>query len=111
MSNCSCFGEYPLSPSRPAGVTPALHAVSPNPLRGPGTLRFAVADRAPVRLEVYDVTGRRRAVVVDEVLAAGEHEFTWDGTGERGQDLAAGVYFLKLVHSRGTATQKMVVAR
>ena len=58
----------------------------------------------PVDLEIYDLRGRRAAVLFHGKLAGGQrYGFTWDGRDDRGRNLAAGVYFCRA--GAGTTTQ------
>ncbi len=59
-----------------------------------------------MRLEVFDLRGRRVATVVDCGLGAGGHEATWDG-----RDLPCGVYFARLTAAGGTAITALTVVR
>jgi len=70
----------------------------PNPFSSGGTtaLRFSLQEAAEVRLEVFDASGRRVAVLVDKKLPEGPGVATWDGTDARGRQVAAGVYFYRL---------------
>ena len=68
-----------------------LGAARPNPFRGATMIDFALASPAPVRLSAFDVAGRLVAVLVDERRSAGRHAVPW-----RADDLAPGVYFLRL---------------
>ncbi|HYE58996.1 MAG TPA: T9SS type A sorting domain-containing protein, partial [Rhodothermales bacterium] len=78
----------------------------PNPVRGQATVRFSVASGERVRLEVFDLLGKRVAVLLDGERTAGVHEVAWDaGT------LASGVYLLRLQQGRNTQVQQAVVVR
>ena len=62
-------------------------------LGSPGThadLELALPGDAQVRLDVYDVWGRRVATLIDRALAAGRHRFAASPSG-----LAAGVYYAR----------------
>jgi hypothetical protein len=62
---------------------------------GRTTLRFALEHADVVRLEVFDVAGRRVAMLIDGARGAGEHEIAWDG-GEDGGTARPGLYFARL---------------
>ena len=49
-----------------------------------------------MRLEVYDASGRRVALLLDKKMPGGPGVATWDGTDERGRQVAPGVYFYRL---------------
>lgn len=68
----------------------------PNPARGVSTLRFELGATARVRIDVYDVLGRRVRQLRDQQMAAGEREVGWDGRNDRGERVSAGLYFYRL---------------
>ncbi len=69
---------------------------APNPAAGPVRLLYHTDAPAHATLAVYDVLGRRVAVLADEAVAAGAHGLVWDGRGVSGTPLAAGTYLLRL---------------
>jgi hypothetical protein len=62
---------------------------------GHASLRFALREPGRVRLELFDVAGRRVAMLADGMRGAGEHEVACDGAGHRG------VYFARLITPEG----------
>jgi hypothetical protein len=75
-----------------------LHAPYPNPPGADGTVvRFDLVQGADVRIEVFDVAGRRVASLAQGPFAAGVHRAPWDGRDEQGRRLGAGVYFVRMV--------------
>ena len=66
----------------------------PNPFNPHTTLAFRLEDRTHVRLSIYDVAGRRVALLKDGPLAAGSHAVPWPGVNDRGENLPSGVYFI-----------------
>ena len=67
------------------------------PLVGPsgGTVQ-QTSSSTQVRLQVYDLLGRRVRRLVAQDLAAGTYRIVWDGTDDRRQTVAAGVYFRRV---------------
>lgn len=65
--------------------------VAPNPLRTDSRVTFRLAAPAHVRLDLYDVSGRRLARLMDRTQGPGEHSVPLAPA-----DLASGIYFLKL---------------
>lgn len=53
----------------------------PNPFSVSATLQFFLDHPGPVRLAVYDVIGRKVAVLFDDNLPAGEHSVIWNAEG------------------------------
>ena len=74
----------------------ALQPGRPNPFRDGTTLRFQVPSADDVRLDVFDVQGRRVRELVSTRLDAGSHTVDWDGRDDRGNSLASGLYFYRL---------------
>ena len=66
---------------------------------------------APVKVSVYDVTGRRVAALVDAVQRAGIYTPTWDGTNAEGTRVAAGTYFIRIEARGESAEQKVICIR
>jgi hypothetical protein len=93
-------GGYLSGPTAPAtaaavGGVPAAYALLPaypNPFTGRTAVPFALPEAARVRVEAYDLLGRRVAVLADDVYEAGRHTAVLDGRG-----LASGVYVVRAV--------------
>jgi hypothetical protein len=67
---------------------------APNPMRGQGTLTFALPEAGPVRVELFDLAGRRVRTLLDEAhVKAGRHTIAVSSHAPR---LAAGVYFYRV---------------
>lgn len=92
----------------------SLHQNYPNPFNPETRINFEIAEPARVTLQIFDVTGRAVATLVDDNLSAGSHSVTWNGANKRGQKLVSGVYFYRLdVVSQGklrtSVTRKMIL--
>lgn len=74
----------------------ALDAAYPNPFTGQTTVPFALPEGARVRVEVYDLLGRRVAELADGAYEAGHHTAVLDGHG-----LASGVYVVRATMEAG----------
>lgn len=84
-------------PAPPSAAPVALAiAAAPNPVRHLATLRFALPRAGRVALEVFDLGGRRVRRLAAGWREAGEHAATWDGRGESGARLGAGLYFARI---------------
>jgi hypothetical protein len=83
----------------------------PNPFNPSTTLVFSIATDARVELRIYDVRGAVVRTVVSERRPAGVYREKWDGLNDRGQPVASGVYFYRLVAGPFTDTRKMTLLR
>ena len=100
-------------PAHHATTRTVLHQNRPNPF-GPSTaVRFDLAGAGPqpVRLEIFDVSGRLVRTLVDRSLPPGEFEVRWDGRTDRGEKVAAGVYFYRLTTPERNVTRKMALLK
>ena len=88
-----------------------LHPARPNPFNALTTLRFELPRSGPVRLEIYTVNGRLVKTLVDTVLPSGIHEEQWNGTGNRGEEAASGVYFAHLTAPDNAKVTKLILVR
>jgi len=64
-----------------------------------------------VSLRVFDVSGRVVRTLVDGHQAEGARSITWNGTNDRGQSVASGIYFYRMSAPGFTETKKMVLLR
>jgi hypothetical protein len=83
----------------------------PNPTDGPVTLAYAVPEDGPVRLELFDLAGRRVRTLVDRRLRSGRHRFVWDGTDQSGRRVATGSYLVRFQAPGAVATRTVTLSR
>jgi hypothetical protein len=89
----------------PEGVS---FAVTPNPARA-SHITFALPKRDRVQIGVYDLAGRRLAVLADGEFPAGTHTLDWNGRDIEGNEVGSGVYFYKLKVSGQTFNRRGVL--
>ncbi|MCA9754003.1 MAG: T9SS type A sorting domain-containing protein, partial [Gemmatimonadetes bacterium] len=100
-----------VDPDAPTAMVFALGQNAPNPFSGSTAIRFALPEKAPVSLRVYDVSGRLVRTLVNAPLDAGRHAVTWDGRDDRGRTAASGVYFYRLSSDARELTRKALRLR
>jgi hypothetical protein len=83
-----------------------LYPCYPNPFNPSTVIRFSLPYTQQAKLTIYDITGRQVKVLTNEILSAGEHRVTFDGS-----DLSSGVYFVRLQSGQHTQTEKMVLLK
>jgi uncharacterized repeat protein (TIGR01451 family) len=102
-------GTFEYSPVVEVEVTPsavALLPVAPNPVVGFANLRYELPEATAVRLQVFDLLGRRVATLADGEKPAGRHEVSWRSAG-----LASGTYFVRLQAGSTAQTQMLRLVR
>jgi subtilisin family serine protease len=93
------------------GATFSAVRAYPNPSSGGARIEYAVPAASRVRIEIYDVSGRRVRTVLDDERGAGAYTATWDGNDGTGRPVANGVYFVRLGVGRAFSTAKVAVIR
>lgn len=83
-----------------------LHQNYPNPFNPTTKIRFDLPHRGVVKLEVYDILGRRVATLIDGVLEAGRQAVEFDA-----HSLPSGVYLYRIVAAGFAETRRMVLIR
>ena len=83
-----------------------LHHNYPNPFNPSTNINFDLPESQDVRLEVFDLLGRRVALLVDETLGTGFHSVTFDASA-----LTSGVYFYRIQAGSFVKTQKMMLVK
>lgn len=78
----------------------------PNPFNPQTTIRYEIPDFSMVRLDVFDVLGRRVARLVDFEQAPGEYSVNFDAS-----HLSSGVYIYQVSNGKETITQKMLLIK
>ncbi|MEL6445678.1 MAG: T9SS type A sorting domain-containing protein [Bacteroidota bacterium] len=80
--------------------------VYPNPLVGQGRVQVTLSQAAEARVEVFDLLGRRVALLHEGLLAAGTNTLALDVQG-----LAPGTYVLRAGSGTTSAARRLVIAR
>ncbi len=79
----------------------------PNPFNPSTEISFTVNNTCQVRIDIYDLLGRKVHRLIDRRLEAGAHKFKWDASGQ-----ASGVYFYRLfANDKAQITRKMVLVK
>lgn len=83
----------------------------PNPFNPETNISFSLDKGADIRLEVFDILGRKVSTLFAGNLGAGQHEFTWRGIDESGRQSASGIYFYRLSSNEFSLTRKMTLLK
>lgn len=103
------YTDAPDSDNTPAAFN--LVQNHPNPFNPATEIRYALAEDCYVKLEVYDVRGRKVAILVDRYQEAGYRMAVWDGRDDSGTEMASGVYFYRIVAGDFIDSKKMILLR
>ena len=89
----------------------ALNGNYPNPFNPTTTISFDLPEAADVRLEVFDMMGRRIATLVNSELSAGSYETVWNARNDAGGQVASGVYLYRLQAGSFVSVSRMVLMK
>lgn len=78
----------------------------PNPFNPTTTISFTMPVSGKVLLEVYDVTGKTVATLVDNDISAGQHSVELNAYG-----LSSGIYFYRIRANEFIATRKFILMK
>ena len=74
-------------------------------------VRLSVGTVARVRLDVFDVTGRMVATVLDRDLSAGVTEAEWNVSDRAGRRAPSGIYFVRASFGGSQSTRRIVIVK
>ncbi len=103
------FGPVHLAAWTPSRLQLAQNR--PNPFNPLTTLHFTLPQAGPTRLAVYDPRGQLVALLLQDILTAGEHTATWNGLDAMGHSVASGVYVVRLETFSGGDARKITLSR
>ena len=90
-------------------VVPTVHKLIgayPNPFNPTTSIRFTMATRGEVKLEMYDLMGRCISTLFDGAMPAGTHAVSF-----KANDLPAGTYFVRMTAGSYTDVTKVVLLK
>lgn len=101
----------PATPSKVSrrGALPGhfnLEGNYPNPFNPATTIRFTLAKKLPVTLAVYNNRGQLVETLIDEMVAEGEHQISWDGS-----NYTSGVYIVRMIAENRSENIKITLIK
>lgn len=78
----------------------------PNPFNPATTIHYQLREQSEVRIEVYDIIGRRVQVLANETQYSGEYRVSFDA-----RSLASGVYIIRFMAGNHMDVRKMTLIK
>lgn len=102
-------GDTVLSVSQSEPLIPevfALHNPQPNPFNPSAKILFDLPNPCRVSLVIYDITGRKTAMLVNDYRPPGYYAVTFNAS-----NLSSGIYFARLTAGDYTQTRKLLLVK
>ena len=118
------YGEYKLMPRNNADFNDPVNATGnegpkhfnlltnyPNPFNPATTIEFDLVDKewSPIQLNILDIKGHLVASLVDGFPS--NNKVTWNGKNHFGENVPAGIYFVRLESESTILTNKMILLK
>lgn len=84
---------------------------SPNPFNPTTTISYELRAPGRVRIEVYDLLGRRIATLMDGMAASCQGIVVWHGRDDTGRAVSSGAYFVRIASHGEAAVEKVMLVR
>ncbi|MBD3297216.1 MAG: PKD domain-containing protein, partial [candidate division Zixibacteria bacterium] len=107
----SLKGRTMIEPAAAVPTTYALHQNFPNPFNAGTNITYAMVEGGHVRLDVYDVLGRRVRTLIDGYRPEGIHTIQFNARDKNGRELASGMYFYRLTTNHFIDAKKMMLLK
>jgi hypothetical protein len=88
-----------------------LYQNYPNPFNPETIISFQLPEARNVILKVYNLHGAEICTLLNEKKEGGQHQVTWHGKDNLGQELPSGVYFIRIVAGDYRMIRKMAKVR
>ena len=102
-----CFAEDRAIPFKPYAVNQNF----PNPFNIHTAINYTLNSPGHVRLDIYDMLGRKVRTLVDEFNNVGPHQVIWNGINSNGETVSTGIYFYRLSGDDFAETKRMTLIK
>ncbi|UCG42795.1 MAG: T9SS type A sorting domain-containing protein [candidate division WOR-3 bacterium] len=85
--------------------------VVPNPFITHTSISYQLSHPGRIRLAVYDMLGQEVTSLASGSREAGSYEAVWNGTDALGNEVASGLYFIRLEAGDQASTTKVLLGR
>ncbi len=83
----------------------------PNPFNATTEFEIAIPHDTDVKVEVFNLLGKRVTTLVDGEMKTGWHRVIWNGLDNSGRELPSGVYLYRVIAGDFNETKKMTLVK
>ncbi len=80
----------------------------PNPFNPETTIRYQLAEKNEVKIDIFNILGQRVRTLVNKVQPAGQYTVKWLGKNDNGAFVSTGVYIYQMKSGDFVKVQKML---
>ncbi|PKN78881.1 MAG: hypothetical protein CVU48_07010 [Candidatus Cloacimonetes bacterium HGW-Cloacimonetes-1] len=88
-----------------------LQSVYPNPFNPSTSVRFAMATKANVSIDIYNVRGQLVRSLLNAEKNVGNHRIEWNGKDANGNNCTTGIYYIKMTSGKDSFLRKAVMIK
>jgi len=86
-------------------------SIYPNPFNPFTTISYSVSEDIATEIVIYNIRGQRVKELLNKVVDAGQHEITWNGKDESGNNVSSGIFFCRIVSGTKSVVKKMILLK
>lgn len=120
------FENIKVTQAEPSGIDESVPAsqIDPvkivsaflNPFNGRVRIQYDVdcietKNSGVLKIQIYDIIGRKIATLADKDMEAGRHEAVWDGKDVNGKTVPSGLYLCRFETPGGYKTLKLLMTK
>jgi predicted secreted protein len=83
----------------------------PNPFNPVTTIKYSLLKSGNVKVNIYDVLGKKVKELVNKKQNAGYHQVIWNGTNMQNELVSSGIYYYQIVTEDFQDIKKMILVR
>ncbi|HEX7402330.1 MAG TPA: T9SS type A sorting domain-containing protein [candidate division Zixibacteria bacterium] len=83
----------------------------PNPFNPTTVIEYALPKPSQVKIQIYNILGRRVRNLIDQRQEPGYQTIHWDGKDDSGNEVSSGIYFYRIVAGDFVKCKKMTLLK
>ncbi len=83
----------------------------PNPFNPETRIDFSLTVREQVKIDIFDIRGRKVITLLDNQMEAGYHSIYWNGQNGSGREAGSGIYFYRMQAGGYQDLRKMILMK
>ena len=83
----------------------------PNPFNPETKISFNLKDAGNVSIEIFNIKGQKIKNLTNETFSKGQNSVIWNGTNDKNNQVASGIYFYKISINNYKSTHKMMLIK